>query len=154
MVNISCLYTNTVVLRNQLGYCIFCESYWGNVHCFVRKLQILWDFIQTIPVLKFMTRNNCWNYVFVIAAGRVRSAPLAKIVLRSFLADKKLIILINTFSDPSWVPATFWSVAWLTPFDWKEMLDPIKKIHINFCQGRSIISLAFVRLLSLSVLIQ
>lgn len=49
--------------------------------------------------------------MFVIAAGRVRSAPLAKIVLRSFLADKKLIILINTFSDPSWVPATFWSVA-------------------------------------------
>ena len=81
------------------------------MHCFVRKLQILWDFIQTIPVLKFMTRNNCWNYVFVIAAGRVRSAPLAKIVLRLFLADKKLIILINTFSDPSWVPATFWSVA-------------------------------------------
>ena len=79
------------------------------MHCFVRKLLTLWDFIQTIQVLKFMTRNNWWNYVFVIAAGRVRSAPLAKIVLRSFLADKKLIILINTFSDPSWDPATFWS---------------------------------------------
>ena len=48
--------------------------------------------------------------MFVIAAGRPRSAPLAEIVLRSFLTDKKLIILINTFSDPSWVSTTFWSV--------------------------------------------
>ena len=46
----------------------------GNVHCFVGKLLTLWDFIQTIQIIKSMTRNNWWNYVFVIAAGRVSSA--------------------------------------------------------------------------------